>query len=71
MLEAVGGPEIIWFMRFSLVWAYAGFATCALAFYADILRGEIGLALLMLLCLAVNAACVASNTNVLEQEAQK
>ena len=59
---------MIWLIRFMVSCYYCGFAVCAIAFYLDMLRGEIGLALLMLLGLVINAASVASNTNSLEHE---
>ena len=59
---------MIWFIRFMLAVSYAGFAMGAVVLCEDLLVGKYGFALLMLFCLVVNAACVASNTNILERE---
>jgi len=66
---------MIWLVRFGLAWSYCAFALCTAVFCEDLLNGAYILALLMLVCLVINAVCVASYTNTLgyekEQEAQK
>jgi len=62
---------MIWLIRFGLGTAYFGFAWCGVVFYLDMLCGKYGLALSMLLCLAINAVNVALYHKMLGEEAQK